>query len=94
MWAQKVLPFQGERQWTAGGERMLIRPTEGPRCTKTKVGAHVSGKEDNVPLLPIHLSPASPLSSRMCPQPVTQQLVRFWNSKEEAITQMGWMYLL
>lgn len=51
-------------------------------------------EEDAPPPLSYPSVPASFLFSQMCPQPVTQQLVQFWNSKEEAMTQMGWMYLL
>lgn len=51
------------------------------------------GLEDNAPF-PTQLSPISRFFSRMCPQPVTQQSVWFWNSEEEARIQTGWMCLL
>lgn len=70
--------------------------------TQTRVGAvqraqGAQGAQGHAPAPPPHTHhqfPASPCSSSMSPQPVTQQSLRFWNSVEEARIQTGWMYLL
>lgn len=106
MWEQKLLPFMNRKEKRkAGRERMLSRPGWGDgrgSYTQTRVGAvqraqGAQGAQGHAPAPPPHTHhqfPASPLSSSMSPQPVTQQSLRFWNSVEEARIQTGWMYLL